>query len=543
MSLHFIRHGESRSNEQNRFAGRFDSPLTELGRRQAEMAAREITRAGLHFDEVHATPLIRAKETAEILLRTAGFAGLPVIETEALIERDFGALSEQNKSLIKKAYGHHHYETMFHRAVGAPPRGETFEAMYERTLAYYFEVLKPASDSGRRILVVAHKYIVEMFALIAADMKPAEYFDFKIPNSKASSFEDLGRRARTASPAAQASAEFLEIHLLKFIFLAAILGAVVKQAIDLPVREGGPAFTVLIGGLLAVNSFMAVLRLEKAVIFSSFDALRTSGIGLLLKAVAGFALLFGVRAKAGLAAGLFFLLPPAMTAPTLSLLWGGDYFLSARLTGAASILSPILLILAAKLLPYAGIPVALNLGGYFVLFGLSVIVPAVLAQAMRRRDPIEAGALSTNYGWVGGAVLIPLAFVSLFLFTPKGVIDLVGQAVANGLLLRDLAFVGGLFAAVRLIGKLSARMGNLDEGARFDAYLVQAFPNLFLWMALLPAGSDTDLLLPLMNLAFFASMGLEEFRAVRGFARKMRGLPAPTKGTFAIEGAGRRFRD
>ncbi|MBF9172006.1 MULTISPECIES: histidine phosphatase family protein [Xanthomonas] len=48
MPLYFVRHGESLANEQNYFAGSQNSPLTRLGRHQAQQAAlRAATRTAL----------------------------------------------------------------------------------------------------------------------------------------------------------------------------------------------------------------------------------------------------------------------------------------------------------------------------------------------------------------------------------------------------------------------------------------------------------------------------------------------------------------
>src|SRR5947208_7267795 len=40
------------------------------------------------------------------------------------------------------------------------------------------------------------------------------------------------------------------------------------------------------------------------------------------------------------------------------------------------------------------------------------------AQALRGRDPIRAGALSTNWNWLGGLALIPLAGLATSALTP-----------------------------------------------------------------------------------------------------------------------------
>jgi probable phosphoglycerate mutase len=77
-AIAFVRHGESEWVAQGRFQGQGDSPLTELGRRQALLTARRIARrarrpilplpAGPPRAVVH-SPLLRAAETAQLIGR------------------------------------------------------------------------------------------------------------------------------------------------------------------------------------------------------------------------------------------------------------------------------------------------------------------------------------------------------------------------------------------------------------------------------------------------------------------------------------------
>ncbi len=63
----FLRHGESLGNQENRFQGQADFPLTEKGREQARSLASLWRSEGATFDRCFASPLLRAKETAEIV--------------------------------------------------------------------------------------------------------------------------------------------------------------------------------------------------------------------------------------------------------------------------------------------------------------------------------------------------------------------------------------------------------------------------------------------------------------------------------------------
>ena len=84
--LYIIRHGRTDWNDRHKLQGRTDMPLNEEGRRMAE-EAREAYR-DVHFDVCFCSPLIRAKETAEILLRGRD---VPIQYDDRLMEMSFGS--------------------------------------------------------------------------------------------------------------------------------------------------------------------------------------------------------------------------------------------------------------------------------------------------------------------------------------------------------------------------------------------------------------------------------------------------------------------
>ena len=62
-----LRHGESVGNAESRWQGQADFPLTEVGRAQAHALAERWKADIAKFDLVIASPLLRARETAEII--------------------------------------------------------------------------------------------------------------------------------------------------------------------------------------------------------------------------------------------------------------------------------------------------------------------------------------------------------------------------------------------------------------------------------------------------------------------------------------------
>ena len=88
--LYFIRHGESVANAKELFAGRWDTPLTKLGRDQAKEAAQAVK--SLEIDCIVSSPLIRARKTAEIIADEIGYPKNKILFSDLFMERDYGDL-------------------------------------------------------------------------------------------------------------------------------------------------------------------------------------------------------------------------------------------------------------------------------------------------------------------------------------------------------------------------------------------------------------------------------------------------------------------
>lgn len=88
----FVRHGQTDWNLERRIQGATDIPLNETGREQARETGRVL--AERQWDGIVASPLSRARETAEII---GSFVGIPEVElVDALVERRYGAVEGLN---------------------------------------------------------------------------------------------------------------------------------------------------------------------------------------------------------------------------------------------------------------------------------------------------------------------------------------------------------------------------------------------------------------------------------------------------------------
>ena len=86
MILYIVRHGETDWNKARRVQGFSDIPLNEYGRHLARQTAEGMKE--IRFDLAYTSPLIRAKETAEIILEGRN---IPLIESDGIKEMGFGA--------------------------------------------------------------------------------------------------------------------------------------------------------------------------------------------------------------------------------------------------------------------------------------------------------------------------------------------------------------------------------------------------------------------------------------------------------------------
>ena len=141
------RHGESDWNAAGRWQGHADRPLTEFGRRQAELLASRL--AHVTFDAAYASDLRRAWETAEIAL--AG-RGLEVVRLPELREVDVGSWSGLSRTDVAERFpeaferwrsGGHGWDD-----------GEPYDAMAERVVAAVCRIAS-AHPAGQ-VLVVSH---------------------------------------------------------------------------------------------------------------------------------------------------------------------------------------------------------------------------------------------------------------------------------------------------------------------------------------------------------------------------------------------------
>lgn len=92
--LYLLRHGQTEFNVKKLVQGRCDSPLTDLGRQQAGMAAAWLKAHNVVPDKVASSPLGRAMATASLVACELLGPDAAVEPCEGIIERCYGTFEE-----------------------------------------------------------------------------------------------------------------------------------------------------------------------------------------------------------------------------------------------------------------------------------------------------------------------------------------------------------------------------------------------------------------------------------------------------------------
>lgn len=138
-----IRHGQTDWNRDDRLQGASDIPLNDTGRTQARDAAQRL--AGRTWRAVVSSPLLRARETAEII---ASELGVPLGDSYAeLVERDYGSLEGTSSTAATTRWPDRDY-----------PDAEPLSSVVARGLAGLTRVRADHPDG--EVVIVCHGTII-----------------------------------------------------------------------------------------------------------------------------------------------------------------------------------------------------------------------------------------------------------------------------------------------------------------------------------------------------------------------------------------------
>lgn len=147
--LYLIRHGQSDGNAEGRFGGHGPTPLSDLGRKQAEATAKLLKKEGVNA--IYSSDLHRALQTAEPL---SELTGIPVIQTSAFRERNVGVLEGLTFDESKETFPEDYYALVNRNVHHVITDGESYRHLLRRSTTQLWEILR--DHMGGRIAIFSH---------------------------------------------------------------------------------------------------------------------------------------------------------------------------------------------------------------------------------------------------------------------------------------------------------------------------------------------------------------------------------------------------
>ena len=153
-----IRHGQSRGNAERRFGGHSPTPLSDLGRAQAETTARALRDEGI--DAIYSSDLLRAVETAAPL---ASATGLRVRTSAAFRERSVGRMEGLTFEAAAEQFPDEYAALPRRDFDHVLPGGESYRQMLDRSAGELDRAVE--AHRGGTLAVFSHTGTICILAL------------------------------------------------------------------------------------------------------------------------------------------------------------------------------------------------------------------------------------------------------------------------------------------------------------------------------------------------------------------------------------------
>ena len=182
IKIWLIRHGMTAGNRQQRYVGTTDELLCEEGRQQI-ILKRQLIKSDQDIQNVYVSPMLRCRETAEIL-----FPAVSQITEAGFRECSFGEFEYRN---YQELNGHPDYQAWIDSDGRLPfPEGEDRECFIKRTMEGFRQMTEQAwrENCGQIAAVVHGGSIMAILSCLMQD----DYFAYQVPNLAGYAFQYEG---------------------------------------------------------------------------------------------------------------------------------------------------------------------------------------------------------------------------------------------------------------------------------------------------------------------------------------------------------------
>lgn len=167
MRIFITRHGETIWNTKGKMQGHLNSPLTEKGVKNAEKL--NIHLKNIKFDKVYCSPLGRAVETANILVKEKNNK-VEIIDN--LSEMNFGCWEGMTHTEVKEIYAEEHYNFWNKPELYTPIDGESFDELIARAKSLLTDITNSCYEN---VLLVSHAILVRALYYVMKNYNMKEF--------------------------------------------------------------------------------------------------------------------------------------------------------------------------------------------------------------------------------------------------------------------------------------------------------------------------------------------------------------------------------
>jgi len=183
-----VRHGITAWNDERRYQGQVDIPLSEAGVRQAQQVALRLAKERVGV--IYASDLGRAAHTAQII---AEQHQLPVTLLPSLREINFGQWEGKTFAELRQCYAKEVQDFFCMPADIVIPEGESFRQVKERASAAILDVV--SKHAGETIIAVSHGGTIRAILCAVLDLDLNKLWSIKQENTAVSILEFYDQKA------------------------------------------------------------------------------------------------------------------------------------------------------------------------------------------------------------------------------------------------------------------------------------------------------------------------------------------------------------
>lgn len=179
--FYIVRHGQTLLNSLDRAQGWVDSPLTGAGKQMAADIGQKLK--GIDFDAVYTSDMLRAVQTAEMILEAGGKSDVPIEKDARLREWCLGCMEAENNAVFVKNVsdwlgGITSFAELNERLSDVAAAiyehdttgmAEPFQTIEERLKATFVDIVqRHGMEENTNILIVTHAFAIKtIFHLFA----------------------------------------------------------------------------------------------------------------------------------------------------------------------------------------------------------------------------------------------------------------------------------------------------------------------------------------------------------------------------------------